>query len=85
MCGVVGLASRKKGRHVSEMLPDDAAQKITDLIFSGQKIQAIKLCRPHTGQGLKEAKEFIESMRPNCARRSRRSSRRRRAERGAWV
>ena len=43
-------------------LSDDHVQQITDCLLAGQKIQAIKLYREATGEGLKEAKEFIESL-----------------------
>ena len=35
------------------------AQEIQDLVYDGQKIQAITLAREITGCGLKEAKELI--------------------------
>ena len=35
------------------------AQTIFDLVQSGEKIKAIKLCRELTSSGLKEAKEFV--------------------------
>lgn len=37
-------------------------EKIMALAKAGQKIQAIKLYREHTGVGLKEAKEYVESL-----------------------
>ena len=36
--------------------------EVMDLIRQGRKIQAIKLFRQETGVGLREAKEFIESL-----------------------
>lgn len=36
--------------------------EIVDLVRQGKKIQAIKLFRQETGAGLKDAKEFIESL-----------------------
>jgi hypothetical protein len=43
-------------------LPDDVVDSIRAAIFAGQKIQAIKLHREATGYGLKESKDFIESL-----------------------
>ncbi len=43
-------------------LSEEQRQEILTSIKSGQKIQAIKLYREQTGQGLKEAKEFIEEL-----------------------
>jgi hypothetical protein len=36
-------------------------QQICDLVAKGQKIGAIKLVREHTGMGLRESKELVES------------------------
>jgi hypothetical protein len=43
-------------------VPDDAKQQIAEAIFAERKIEAIKLYRQATGQGLAEAKEFIEKL-----------------------
>lgn len=43
-------------------LSDNAKDEITQAIFAGRKIEAIKLYREATGQGLKEAKAFIEAL-----------------------
>ncbi len=43
-------------------IPADIAQEIAEQLYAGRKIQAIKLYRDRTGQGLKESKEFIESL-----------------------
>ena len=43
-------------------LSEDHVRQITECLLAGQKIQAIKLYREATGEGLKEAKEFIESL-----------------------
>ena len=37
-------------------------EKIMELIKAGEKIQAIKLYREQTGAGLKEAKDYVESL-----------------------
>jgi len=36
--------------------------RVAELIRSGQKIEAIKLYRKQTGVGLKDAKEYVESL-----------------------
>ena len=43
-------------------LPDDKRQAIRQAIYSGRKIEAIKLVRETAGCGLKEAKEFVETL-----------------------
>ena len=47
---------------MSSNLPQDVIDSIREALFAGQKIKAIKLYREATGQGLKEAKEFIEAL-----------------------
>jgi ribosomal protein L7/L12 len=37
-------------------------EKIMELMKAGQKIEAIKLYREQTGVGLKEAKDYVESL-----------------------
>ena len=37
-------------------------EKIMELMKSSQKIEAIKLYREQTGVGLKEAKDYVESL-----------------------
>ena len=41
---------------------DELEQRLLRLVLEGQKIQAVKLYREHTSSGLKEAKEFVESL-----------------------
>ena len=43
-------------------LTDETRDEINEAIFAGRKIEAIKLYREATGQGLLEAKEFIEKL-----------------------
>lgn len=43
-------------------MPEDDAKKMTELIFTGQKIQAIKMYKGATGMGLKESKDFIDAL-----------------------
>ncbi|MFO1490590.1 MAG: hypothetical protein U1F87_06690 [Kiritimatiellia bacterium] len=40
----------------------EAIQQIANEIFSGRKIQAIKLYREYSGKDLKAAKDFVESL-----------------------
>lgn len=40
----------------------DVDPRVLELARSGQKIEAIKLYRTQTGAGLKEAKDFVESL-----------------------
>ncbi len=47
---------------MSEPVPDDNAAEIESAIYAGHKIAAIKLYRERTGQGLREAKNFIEAL-----------------------
>ena len=41
---------------------EEQTREITDALLKGQKIHAIKIYRDATGEGLKEAKEFIEKL-----------------------
>lgn len=43
-------------------LTDETRDAINEALFTGRKIQAIKLYREATGQGLLEAKKFIETL-----------------------
>ena len=43
-------------------LSEDQTRAITDSLLTGRKIEAIKIYREASGEGLKEAKEFIESL-----------------------
>jgi hypothetical protein len=43
-------------------IPPEMAQQIATYLFAGQKIQAIKVYREHSGMGLKESKDFVESL-----------------------
>jgi len=47
---------------MSEELSPDAKNQIADAIFTRNKLHAIKLYRDATGQGLKEAKDFIDAL-----------------------
>lgn len=43
-------------------IPDDKLTAISDALFAGRKIEAIKTYREQTGLGLKEAKDDIEEI-----------------------
>ena len=43
-------------------LPDDVTEEIKAALFQGRKIDAIKLYRQVSGQGLKEAIDFVENL-----------------------
>lgn len=47
---------------MSSEVPEETKQQITEAIFAERKIEAIKLYREATGEGLAEAKEFIETL-----------------------
>jgi len=44
------------------MNPEEQASSVKEALFSGQKIQAIKLYREQTGVGLAEAKDAVETL-----------------------
>jgi len=52
-----------------ELTPEQL-RKIDDLLAAGSKIQAIKVYREATGLGLKEAKEAIDDVAAELARRA---------------
>lgn len=43
-------------------IPDETITALRSLLFSGRKIEAIKLYREVTGIGLKEAKDAVEEL-----------------------
>ena len=47
---------------MSQEIPPEVAKEIADCIFAGRKIDAIRLYREHSGQGLKESKDFVETL-----------------------
>ena len=49
-------------KHLNINPNQDVNPQIMDLLKAGQKIQAIKLYRQTTGAGLKEAKDYVESL-----------------------
>ncbi len=69
----VGLAEAKKavealaaGRSINaapmESASNDDINAIEAAVFAGEKIQAIRLYRDTTGEGLKESKDFIDAL-----------------------
>jgi ribosomal protein L7/L12 len=46
---------------------DHTVREVQSLVARGNKIQAIKLLRDLTGMGLKEAKDYVESLPPGAA------------------
>lgn len=49
---------------MSEQLSDAVQKQMADALAAGQKIEAIKIYRAATGEGLKEAKDFVEDLVP---------------------
>jgi ribosomal protein L7/L12 len=47
---------------VSSPIPDEKITALRELMFSGRKIEAIKLYREISGLGLKESKEAVEAL-----------------------
>lgn len=47
---------------MSDPDPEIQANRLKEAIFTGQKIQAIKLYREQTGKGLAEAKSAVEKL-----------------------
>lgn len=43
-------------------IPEEDARKMTEFIFAGQKIEAIKMYRDASHLGLKESKQFIDQL-----------------------
>ncbi len=55
-------ASARRARAQFAGLDEDDRREIRDLLAKGRKINAIKLHRELTGSGLKESKEFVETL-----------------------
>jgi len=47
---------------MAKPITPEVAQEIANQIFAGNKIGAIKIHREHSGEGLKESKDFVESL-----------------------
>ena len=47
---------------MSEPIPEEKIAELSDLLFRGNKIGAIKLYRELTGFGLKESKESVDAL-----------------------
>jgi ribosomal protein L7/L12 len=56
--------SHSTGRRgaVSTSLPDNFQSEIRDLVVQNRKIEAIKRVRKYTGWGLKQAKDYVDSL-----------------------
>jgi len=48
--------------HLGVVMNPGVDAQLLELVRAGQKIQAIKLYRESSGVGLKEAKDFVESL-----------------------
>jgi ribosomal protein L7/L12 len=62
--GYIQVPPRAMPPSAMPSLGPDADRDVRVLLASGQKIQAIKLVRELTGIGLKEAKDYVESLPP---------------------
>ena len=49
---------------MSDKLTEEHIAEISDALAGGRKIEAIKIYREATEEGLKEAKDFIEALTP---------------------
>ena len=49
---------------MTDQLTPEQTKEIAGVLATGQTIQAIKIYREATGQGLKEAKDFIDALIP---------------------
>jgi hypothetical protein len=47
---------------MNQPLPEEKLSEIKSAIFSGRKIEAIKILRDSTGQDLAAAKQFVENL-----------------------
>jgi len=47
---------------MSEPLSQESVDEITDALFAGRKIDAIRIYREATGQGLYESKQFVDAI-----------------------
>jgi Ribosomal protein L7/L12 C-terminal domain len=43
-------------------LPDETVVRISEALYNGRKIEAIRVYREATSRGLKESKDFIEAL-----------------------
>jgi hypothetical protein len=53
---------------MGQPVPDDVASEIREAILAGRKIEAIKLYRQASGEGLKEANDFVEAVQAELKR-----------------
>jgi ribosomal protein L7/L12 len=66
----VSLGRSAEMNPMLKSIPEDKVAALTELIFSGQKIAAIKLYRELTNVGLKEAKDEVETIESTLRRES---------------
>lgn len=55
-------SARRRSGARNRQLPTQAIAQIRDLLSQGRKIKAIKLVRILTNWGLRESKEYVESL-----------------------
>lgn len=61
---LVTLLLEEIGLECEEKPGPDISPMIKDLVHKGEMIEAIRLYREETGAGLKEAREFVELLKP---------------------
>jgi ribosomal protein L7/L12 len=61
---LVTLLLEEIGLECEEKPGPNISPVIEDLVHKGEMIEAIRLYREETGAGLKEAREFVESLKP---------------------
>ena len=49
-------------KHLGVDFVEEVDPKVLELVIAGRKIEAIKAYREQTGVGLKEAKDYVESL-----------------------
>jgi len=59
---VASIAQPKAATIMGKPLPPEIARQIADHVFAGNKIAAIKCYREYSGEGLKESRDFVESL-----------------------
>jgi hypothetical protein len=60
--GIIGLLSCRWRWLMTGPIPPEVMQQINQCLFDGRKIEAIKLYREYTREGLKESKDFIDDL-----------------------
>ena len=57
-----GFGQQSRMPRAMPEMPEDQAQAMTDAIFAGRKIEAIKIHNAATRVGLKNSKDFVEDL-----------------------